>query len=128
MVTVNDTMFADVPTITQDEAMEEKIQLPFVRLHHQTTNKELWCSWEQTVFAFHYPGTDNAFQLPPLEVAICPVKHFYFNERLEAVYRQPSSCHVVMSSDDRCPDAVQFGGSSTYHLVTYLQNRRSLNR
>ena len=124
VVTVDATLLPASPTITQDEAMVENIQLPFVRLHNQITNKELWCSWEQTVFAFHYPGTDCVLQLPPSEVEIHPVKHHCFNKELQPVsYKYPTRCHVKTFAGS-CPDAEAFGKLQCIPFPDLLKEQR----
>ena len=82
VVTVDGALLPTSPTIPQDKAMVETIKLPFVALHHQRTGQKLWCSWEQTVFAFHYPHAYQALQLPPSKVNINPVKHHCFDKNL----------------------------------------------
>ena len=120
VVTADDALLRDAPTLTEDEAMIENIQLPFVRLQHQRTQKELWCSWEQTVFAFHYPDTNHALQLPPSEVDILPVKHHCFDQNLQ-IYSsrcQPLRCHAAtFHSDYKCPDLVEFEGKGGIPLA-----------
>ena len=67
----------------------------------------MWCSWQQTVFAFHYPRPDQALQLPPSKVDIHPVKHHCFNQQLQVVKSKykPPRCHAAnFHPDDKCPD------------------------
>ena len=108
VVTVDDTVFADVPTI--EHPMEEILDLPFIKFERSKTNS-MWCSWEQTVFAFHYPHTYQALQLPPSEVDILPVKHHCFDQNLR-IYGsryKPPRCHSAnFRSDHLCPDLVDF--------------------
>ena len=109
VVTVDDTVLTNVPTIVRPQ--EEIIRMPFIRLARSNSNRSMWCSWQQTVFAFHYPRPDQALQLPPSKVDIHPVKHHCFNQQLQKFKSKykPPRCHAAnFHPDDKCPDAEKF--------------------
>ena len=126
VVTVDDTVWTNVPTIVRPE--EEIIQLPFIRLARSKSNA-MWCSWEQTVFAFHYPHPNQALQLPPSKVDILPVKHHCFDQQLQVVKSkyEPPRCHAAnFRRDGKCPDAVDFKRKKRIPFDELLQIKRNI--